>query len=59
MTYLPYRVGFMAKQFIFLYAVSAKGKPVELIDALTSLEARRVYAEKHGVAVAKVIARCK
>jgi hypothetical protein len=39
------------------YDVNARMRPIERVEAETSWEARKAYAERHGVLVSDVIAR--
>jgi hypothetical protein len=39
------------------YDVNATMRPIERVEAVTSWEARKAYAERHGVHVTEVIAR--
>lgn len=39
------------------YDVGAAMRPVERVEAVTSWEARKAYAERHGVPVSTVYAR--
>jgi hypothetical protein len=40
-----------------IYDVNARIRPIERVEASTSWEARKAYAERHGVHVTDVIAR--
>jgi hypothetical protein len=39
------------------YDVNATMRPIERVEAVTSWEARKAYAERHGVPVHEVMAR--
>lgn len=43
-------MSYNSHQFVFTYRLKALGHPEEIVEALDSAEARRVYAAKHGVA---------
>jgi hypothetical protein len=40
-----------------IYDVNARMRPIERVNAATSWEARKAYAERHGVHVTDVLAR--
>lgn len=40
-----------------VYDVQARIRPIERVNAMTSWDARKAYAERHGVAVSDVMAR--